>query len=164
MLQCCGDGSCLKRCDHEEHRYGYSKYSSYCPTNCCLPLKCAHDDCDKWSPEWYHNIYGTCCVNCALASHKEHCVYCQFKMTYSPHKIREKAWWKIKLVDKFLVLKPMTVSFDVKINILEKQDIQFVAVGIHWFNADFKRKYISLTKHKNNGSHSPNGSRFFFGF
>jgi hypothetical protein len=85
-------------------------------------------------------------------------------MTYSPHKIREKAWWKIKLVDKFLVLKPMTVSFDVKINILEKQDIQFVAVGIHWFNADFKRKYISLTKHKNNGSHSPNGSRFFFGF
>lgn len=161
-LKCNGDGSCLKRCDHEEHRYGESPLSAYCPTNCCKPIKCSHEECDKWAPKWYHNVYGACCMKCAVVSHQESCLCCEYKMLYSPHMIRSRSLWKIKLVDKFCVLKPTDVLYQVKLT-ETYQDVGCRVIMIKGFFRSLKSKTIILKSNRKQSNPTYFGPYFHSG-
>ena len=75
--QCCNrDGKCLYQCDcdcYDENTgeileciCGHQQHGNdgYCPSECCVPVKCRNPECLQKVPQWYLNDHNGLCVEC----------------------------------------------------------------------------------------------------
>jgi Zinc finger, C3HC4 type (RING finger) len=78
MASCKGDGSCLNQCVcecynkrtgkyHKVCKCGHRKHNEYCPSDCCIPLKCRnYKYCNDMHPKWFLNCHNGMDMNCAM--------------------------------------------------------------------------------------------------
>jgi len=83
MKSCNKNGECLIQCECECYNEntniyykkcicGHREHNGYCPSNCCLLVKCKNFDiCKQLRPKWVLDANFNMCINCAVISYSK---------------------------------------------------------------------------------------------
>jgi hypothetical protein len=122
MTECNGNGECLFQCEcecyneeteeyNEECICGHREHNGYCPSNCCIPIKCRnYKYCNEKLPFWVLCCNNGMCINCAIQFGKhtftnkdEECGIClennKILILKCNHKICNDCWYNITKYD-----------------------------------------------------------------